>query len=129
MTAEQSGIAQRCVGKKKRSINKATDISERDRKIIYQMKKAEKTQHENTQMLSVNHGSIIKELRRNRGKRGYRTRRSHRMTLKRKEGENPSTQEHQKGQRRTSLIFVRALAALVPMLHGLKWFENQRARF
>jgi IS30 family transposase len=50
------------------------------------MRKAEKTQYEIAQVLSDNHGSIIKELRRNRGKRGYRPRKAQRKTLKRKEG-------------------------------------------
>jgi IS30 family transposase len=49
-------------------------LREEDRKIIYRMRKAGKTQHEIADVLGVSQETISKERRRNRGKRGYRPR-------------------------------------------------------
>jgi IS30 family transposase len=60
-------------------------LREEDRKIIYRMKKAGKTQQEIADVLGVSLGTISKELRRNRGKRGYRPRQAQKKALERKE--------------------------------------------
>jgi IS30 family transposase len=74
MSAESDGLPQRCVGKKKMQKQSHRHLREEDRKIIYRMRKAGKTQQEIADVLGVSQGTISKELRRNRGKRGYRPR-------------------------------------------------------
>jgi len=64
-------------------------LREEDRKIIYRMRKAGKTQQEIADVLGVSQGTISKELRRNQGKRGYRPRQAQKKALERKEGKPP----------------------------------------
>ena len=64
-------------------------LREEDRKIIYRMRKAGKTQQEIADMLGVSQGTICKELRRNRGQRGYRPRQAQMKALERKDGKAP----------------------------------------
>lgn len=64
-------------------------LREEDRKIIYRMRKAGKTQQEIAEVLGVSQGTISKELRRNRGQRGYRPRQAQMKALERKEGKIP----------------------------------------
>lgn len=54
-----------------------------DRGVIYRMNKAGKTQSEIAQTLGFSQGSISKELKRNKGQRGYRETQSHKLTLQR----------------------------------------------
>jgi IS30 family transposase len=58
-------------------------LREEDRKIIYRMMKAEKTQKEIAAVLGVSQGTISKELRRNRGLRGYRPGQAEKKALER----------------------------------------------
>jgi IS30 family transposase len=64
-------------------------LREEDRKIIYRMRKAGKTQQEIAEVLGVSQGTISKELRRNRGKRGYRPLQAQKKALERKAGKLP----------------------------------------
>ena len=58
-------------------------LREEDRRIIYRMMKAEKTQKEIAAVLGVSQGTISKELRRNRGLRGYRPGQAEKKALER----------------------------------------------
>lgn len=56
-------------------------LREMDRGVIYRMNKAGKTQCEIADALGVSQGTISKELKRNRGKRGYRIKQSHEQSV------------------------------------------------
>lgn len=58
-------------------------LNERDREVIYRMNSMGKPQKEIAQTLGVTQGTVSKELRRNRGKRGYRPKQANEIAAKR----------------------------------------------
>lgn len=89
-----------------------TQLAQEQRYQIYALKKAGHMQERIAVILGVHKSTISRELRRNRGKRGYRPQQAHRLAMKR----------HQdKSKPRISLD----LWALVERLVGLQWSPEQ----
>jgi IS30 family transposase len=63
-------------------------LREEDRGVIYRMNKAEKPQSEIAQAIGFGQSAVNKELKRNRGKKGYRPKQAHEKSAKRKKGKN-----------------------------------------
>ncbi len=59
-------------------------LREEDRGVIYRMNKAGKPQSEIAQAIGFGQSAVSKELKRNRGKRGYRPKQAHQKAAKRK---------------------------------------------
>ena len=56
-------------------------LQEADRGVIYRMNKAGKSQEEIAMTIGFSQGAISKELKRNRGKRGYRVKQAHEQSV------------------------------------------------
>jgi IS30 family transposase len=63
-------------------------LREEDHGVIYRMKKAGKTQPEITQAIGFSQSAVSKELKRNKGKRGYRYKQAHQKATQRKKVKN-----------------------------------------
>ena len=63
-------------------------LREEDRGVIYRMKKAGKTQPEIAQAIGFSQSAVSKELKRNKGKRGYRYKQAHQKATQRKKAKN-----------------------------------------
>jgi IS30 family transposase len=63
-------------------------LREEDRGVIYRMNKAGKTQPEIAQAIGFGQSAVSKELKRNKGKKGYRPKQAHEKSTKRKKGKN-----------------------------------------
>jgi IS30 family transposase len=63
-------------------------LREEDRGVIYRMNKAEKPQSEIAQAIGFGQSAVNKELKRNKGKKGYRPKQAHEKSAKRKKGKN-----------------------------------------
>ncbi len=61
---------------------------EEDRGVIYRMNKAGKPQSEIAQAIGFGQSAVNKELKRNKGKKGYRPKQAHEKSAKRKKGKN-----------------------------------------
>ena len=89
-----------------------TQLAQEQRYQIYVLKKARHNQEEIAGFLGVHPSTISRELRRNRGKRGYRPLQAHRLAMKR---------HRDKSRPRISPD----LWALVENLIGLQWSPEQ----
>jgi IS30 family transposase len=63
-------------------------LREEDRGVIYRMNKAGNTQCEIAQAIGFGQSAVSKELKRNKGKKGYRPKQAHEKSAKRKKGKN-----------------------------------------
>jgi IS30 family transposase len=61
---------------------------EEDRGVIYRMNKAAKSQSEIAQAIGFSQGTVSKELKRNKGKKGYRPKWAHQRAAQRNKGKN-----------------------------------------
>ena len=61
-----------------------TQLTQEQRYQIYALLKTEHSQTEIASVIGVNKSTISRELRRNRGKRGYRPKQAHRLTQERR---------------------------------------------
>lgn len=68
--------------------NQNRHLREEERGVIYRMNKAGKTQPEIAQAIGFSQGTVSKELKRNKGKRGYRPKQAHQKATKRKKGKD-----------------------------------------
>ena len=67
-------------------------LREEDRGVIYRMNKAGKTQPEIAQAIGFGQSTVSKELKRNRGNRGYRPAQAHQKATQRKKDKNSRAQ-------------------------------------
>ena len=58
-------------------------LNERDREIIYRMRRSGSCQEQIAEVLGITQGTVSKELSRNRGKRGYRAKQANNMAAQR----------------------------------------------
>jgi IS30 family transposase len=63
-------------------------LREEDREVIHRMNKAGKTQCEIAQAIGFSQGSVSKELKRNKGQKGYRAKQAHQKAMQRKKEKN-----------------------------------------